>query len=271
MIEISSESVDIFEFIKQHPYRYITLDIETLDSKSSNSWNEPIISFSLSFVSEDYISSKILIDFPTFAFGITNVDEEYSLLVKLKEILTKIPRDTIIIGYNVSYELKCKKIEGWYNCQGYDIPKTLKRGNILDLNMSIIKEFNAYDTMQVAYDKLNHVEHGLKYEDRYFGKMKIKTMLSSVELEKIMNIQRPRNVPKLGPKVREYFNKGKYKEILLYNCSDTIVESIFFRLFEHKLRSSEHPDGLISFKKKCEHIPKSINVEDVESWARLMV
>lgn len=264
MIEISSESVGIFEFIKRYSHPKITLDIETLDSKSLQLWNEPIVSFSLSFVSDDYISSKVLVDFPTSAFGITDVNEEKNLLMRLKEILTKFPRNSVIIGHNVSYELECKRIIGW-DPKGYDIPKILTRSKLFNLNLDFIKEFETYDTMDIAYLKFNHKEHG-----KLISSGEPKKFLRSDELEEFFNIKRPKNLPKLGALVREYFEKKKYKEILLYNCSDTIIESIFYRLFEHKLNFCKQNNGLISFKKNCEHIPKIIKVEDVGTWKRLI-
>ncbi|MGQ9723738.1 MAG: hypothetical protein ACUVXA_20765, partial [Candidatus Jordarchaeum sp.] len=106
MIELSSENIDILEFIENQSYSNVTFDIETLDSKPLNLLKEPIVSFSLSFVPD--ISLPLLTYFPTFAFIITDTSEEKELLLKLKEIFLKIP-NVIIIGHNVSYELDSKK------------------------------------------------------------------------------------------------------------------------------------------------------------------
>ena len=257
MIEISSEREDIFKFIEKNNYSYVTLDIETLDTKELK--DGPIVSFSLSFVSPSKLD-KIINNFPTFCFGITDTREERLLLSYLKEIFSKFNKNTTIIGHNISPELKCKKIEGWSNCGGYDIPKILRRSSLLNLEMDIMKEFNFYDTLQVAYDILDHNSHKIKYKDKKTGALKIKKILSSEELEKILNIKRPRNIPKLGPRVREFFGDKKYKEILLYNSSDTIIESIFYRIFESKY--SGYP---ISFENQPE-----IDIEKTEIWKRLI-
>jgi len=264
MIEISSEPLNIFEFIDQYNYSNVTLDIETLDSGLLRVWSEPIVSFSLSFVSNDSISSGILSDIPTFAFGIKDVAQEKDLLLKLKKILLKIPQNTTLIGHNISYELECKKANNRCNCYGYDIPKILTRSGIFGINLDLIRQFKTYDTMDVAYFKFNHEEHG-----KLRSNGEPKRFLSSEDLEEIFNIERPEGLPKLGCRVRDFFKEGRYKEILLYNCSDTIIESLFYRLFEHKLKFCKHPSGLISAKKKCIHIPEIIKVEDVEAWKRL--
>lgn len=261
MIRISSESQNIFEFIERNNYPLVTLDIETLDSKQSKLWNEPIISFSLSFVSSSK-PTQVLDNFPTFCFGISDTKKEFDLLSLLREIFSRLPKNTVIVGHNISPELKCKKIEGWHNYEGYDIPKILKRGELLSLNMSIIKKFNVYDTLQVAYDILDHTAHGIKYKDIFSGKFKIKKILKSEELEKILNIQRPKDIPKLGSDVRIFFKNKKYREILLYNSSDTIVESIFYRIFESQ-----------SSKNRCQISFKNLPIIDIgrmEIWKKLI-
>ena len=107
MIELSSENIDILEFIESQSYSKVTFDIETLDSKTLNLWKEPMISFS--FVPD--FSLPLITYFPTFASIITDISEEKELLLKLKEIFMKIT-NVMIIGHNVSYELDCKKEGG---------------------------------------------------------------------------------------------------------------------------------------------------------------
>ena len=116
--------------------------------------------------------------------------------------------------------------------------------------------------MDVSYFKFNHQEHGI-----LINSGSIKKILSCDEIEEFFNIRRPKNIPKLGSAVRDFFQEKKFQEILLYNCSDTIIESTIYRLFEHKLNFCRQ--SLISFKINCEHIPQMINIEDTETWKKL--
>lgn len=263
MIEISSESTAILDFIRNRSYSKITLDIETLDSAPLKLWNEPIVSFSLSFVPD--IPLPIVTNFPTFGFCIQSTDEEKTLLLKLKEIFNNFDKAITILGHNVSYEVECKDVCGFSNSHGYDIPKILKRSRLFGIDLHFIKEFETYDTMDIAFFKMDHEEHG---KINRIGKLK--KILKCDELEEFFNIERPQSIPKLGPLVRDYFAEKKYKEILLYNCSDTIIETIIYRIFEHKLNFCKQESGLISFKNNCEHIPKIIRIDKLETWKTLV-
>jgi len=254
MMEISSEPQDVFEFMKKRKPQFVTLDIETLDSKSLKLWNEPIVSFALTFIHP--ANSVENLDLPTFCYSITNTKKEYDLLVRLKDIFSKFPEDTTIVGHNIAHMLRCKSLEGWKNTDGYDLPKISRRGEIYGLDMSIFKEFNIYDTLQEAYDKLDHTKHGFTYKDKYTGTPKVKKILSSEELESILNIRRPERLPKLGQQVRDYFEKERYSEIMLYNCSDTIVESLFYYIFESQ--------GYMSRNRS------TIRVDQIPVWGRLI-
>lgn len=256
MMELRSEDIDVLEFVEKQSYSRMTLDIETLDHDDVK--NEPIISFSLSFVQD--LPLPIVQHFPTFAFLVTDRKDEKDLLLKLRGILAVAPKSTKIVGHNVSYEIESKKLEGWSSYRGYDVPKILDRGNALGLGMDVIREFKTDDTMDIAYSKFDHGEHGLL--DRNGN---VKKLLKCEEIEGFFNIKR--STPKLGQKVREYFEQKRFKEIMLYNSCDTISESIIYRILDHKLNHCKQP--LISFKKNCEHIPTIISIEEMETWKRL--
>ncbi len=262
MLEISSESIDILRFVKDYHFSKITLDIETLDTSKPAMWDEPMVSFAISFIPDNLI--PLVVDMPTFAWCIEDTEEEGKLLLRLKEIFNYLKISTLIIGHNVAYELQCKKLEEWNNKTGYDIPKIIKRGKVWGLDFNFIKEFPTYDTIDVAYFKLNHIEHGI------FGNYGLKKILKSEELESFFKIKRPSGLPKLGPAVSEYFKDGRYKEIILYNCSDVIVQSLFYRFMEHKLTVCPEKNGLISIKKNCEHIPIIIKLDEIETWKSLI-
>lgn len=256
MMELTTESIDILEFAEKEPYSRVTLDIETLDHDYIKT--EPIVSFSFSFIPN--LPLPIVQHFPTFAFLVIDREGEGNLLLKLGEILARIPKSTRIVGHNVSYEIESMKLDGWSSYWGYDIPKILSRAKILGLNLNVIREFKTDDTMDIAYSKFDHCEHGI--QDRVGN---IKKVLKCTEIEDFFNIKRP--FPKLGQEVRKYFEDKRFREILLYNSCDTITESIVYRIFEHKLNHCKQP--LISFRKNCEHMPRVIKIGDMETWKRL--
>lgn len=261
---IKSEKNDVYEYIKNHNITKVTLDIETMDSKSSisNLRIEPIVSFSLSFIPDD---SNVISDFPTFAFAIEDINEELNLLILLRDIFQSLPVETIIVGHNVSFELPCKIECRFKNTHGFDIPKILARSSKHDLDLDFLKNFKNYDTMEVAYRYIIHSEHKILNKGGH-----LKKFLSSVELESFFNIRRPSDIPKLGSRVRTYFLAGKYNDMILYNCSDTIIESLFYKIFEHKLNVCPRDDGRISIIENCKHIPGVINVEDLATWKSLI-
>lgn len=261
MIKIKSINQEVQEI--QEKYHYVTLDIETLDYKDSlsNLSQEPIVSFSISFIPE---SSNIISEFPTFGYVIENKQEELSLIKLLENIFNGFSKNITIVGHNVAYELICKKECRFQNTKGFDIPKILARSSLLNMDLTFLKKFKTYDTMDIAYRFFKHSEHAKLNKQGYQKKF-----LSSIELESFFNIKRPSNITKLGNKVRDYFNDSKFFDILLYNCSDTIIESIFYNIFEHKLNDCKSDDGLISFKQNCEHMPAIIEIDKLETWKLL--
>ncbi len=264
MRKIRSEEMEIQEFLENNDFNNVTLDIETMDSLNSlsNLRKEPIVSFSLSFITD---RSNIISDFPTFAFTIEDVNEELDLLVLLKDIFKPLSKNITIVGHNIAYEVPCKIECGFQNTHGFDIPKILARCSHFNLDFNLLKSYKTYDSMNIAYSYIRHNEHKLLNRAGY-----PKKFLSSVELESFYNIKRPSKIPKLGSKVKEYFQNGNYKDIILYNCSDTIIESLFFKIFEHKLKVCQRDDGLISIKENCNHIPKEIEIEKMVTWNSLI-
>lgn len=260
MKKINSENKDILDFLKDKNYRKITLDIETLDSSILELWNEPVISFSVTFIPNN---PNITTHFPTFGFCAESEKEEKDLLSQLVDILNKLNNKSTLVGHNIAYELECKKKGGWSHFSGYDIPKILNRSKLFDLNLEVIKKFKTYDTMDVAYLNFKHSDHGILRNGQP------KKILSSEELENLFRIVRPKNIPKLGPKVRDYFKDGRLDEILLYNCSDTLIETIFYTIFEHKLNVCKNKECLISHKDNCNHIPQIIEIQKLGTWKLL--
>lgn len=263
MMKLRSGNEEILEFLENHNYDHVTLDIETLDSLDSlsNLIREPIVSFSISFIPD---TPSIVVDFPTFGYVIENKNEELDLLKSIEKIFDSLSKNITIVGHNVANELICKKECRFQNTHGFDIPKILARSSYFNLDLEFLKEFKTYDTMDIAYRFFKHSEHGKLNKAGYRKKF-----LSSVELESFFNIKRPSNIPKLGNMVRRYFNEKRFYEILLYNCSDTIIESIFYNIFEHKLNTCKSDDGLISFKQNCEHIPTIVEIDKLETWKSL--
>ena len=261
MRELSSEEVDIFDFLETRVAGKVSFYIETLDSKPLGLWNEPIVSFSLAFIPDDH---KVITHFPTFGFCIESPYEEKELLKKLGAVLDRLNKRDVIVGHSVSCELKCKKDLGWQYCQGYDLPKVLARSKNFGVNLDFIRNFRTYDIMDVAYGSFRHSDHG-----KLDSNGNPKKLLSVEELEDFFNIIRPKNAPKLGPKVRNYFAERKIKEILLYNSSDAIIEAIIHNIFEHKMNVCRAKDGLISFKDNCAHIPNPIEISKLRTWKLL--
>ncbi|KXB07315.1 hypothetical protein AKJ52_00465 [candidate division MSBL1 archaeon SCGC-AAA382C18] len=259
---ISSEKIPALEFLKKHDYPYVTFDIESIDNFDKGMRNEPLVSFSLTLFSEEKISSDVLTNFPTFTYGIAKKNQERKLLEKMKKILKEIDNETIFIGHNLSFTLECKRKEGFSTHSGFDFPKMMKRGAEHNINFDLIRYFETKDTMDLAYHFLDHKSHGKTFRGSP------KSILGCSDLEDIFSVNRPKNCPNLGKEVRDYFQAGFYKDIILYNAVDTIIESIIFRIFLHKTAYCGEIDNDFP-SEKCSHV-SAIDLDELSGYQKLV-
>lgn len=260
MIITLSESKKEFKQILRES-QLLVLDIETLDSKASQLWNEPIISFSISLANRNTTW-----DVPTLCYTAESVDEEYDLLLKLQKILVS-NQDKTIAGHNVSWEFKNRL--PWKN--GYDLPKIYKRGLINGLDFYFVKNLRVFDSMDEAFANYDH-----SCKPRYFNGLPQK-VLRCEHIEEDFQILRPDWLPKLGPQVRAIFedyvktgDSSLLRTIHLYNACDSIVESIIMKIFTHYIEGTCDMSGRITAKNKCRHIPKGYLIDQNATWVKIL-
>jgi len=242
----------------------IVLDLETLDSKPLGLWDEPIVSFSMSLPPD----SITVWDAPTFCFVTESTDEERKLLELLRNILWT-NRNSILCGHNISYQYKYISQEmSWSN--GYDLPKILKRGSLYGIDFDFLQKISVFDSMDEAFKHYDHSAHSRQWNGE---KQRI---LRCEHLEEDFRIVRPQWLPKLGPRVRDYYHKylatkklQLLRMISLYNACDTLVESIITKIFLHSLDGCNGTSKIISPLNKCIHIPQDFNLESNSTWVRL--
>lgn len=268
MLSISSSDSSLGDLLAELDVSMVTLDIETLDSRDLNRWNEPIISFSMSIIPK---SDGIPFDLPTLVYILEDIEEEKALLQLLSSTLSDL-REYTFTGHNISLELEFKKSLGWSRTGGYDFPKILSRERYHGLPLTPLEDLKIFDTIEIAYFAYTHDEH-----NRLTPSGDKKRVLGSVVIEEDFNITRPKDLPKLGPRVRDYFlryaNNGDataLNTIIQYNACDTLVESIISSIFHHQLYCCKNKNGLISFKNKCSHIPSMIEIEALSIWQKLI-
>jgi len=258
MLGIASSSDVVTEILRAKPL-CVTLDLETLDSRAFKLWNEPIISFSVSGVRPDVDDWT----FPTFGAIVESTDEERQLLELIRRVILQL-KGFPLAGHNIC--LRYANIDnGWQH--GYDLPKIQGRGSLHGVHFSFLKNLKVFDTMDIAYAHYNHEERA-----RLTG-MPVKRILSSLDIEGDLNIVRPNGVPKLGPQVRDFFktyaqssDRILLQQILRYNCSDTLVESIIAKVFFHRLKCRH---GVVGPKTTCNHLPIKFYMDENPSWRTL--
>jgi hypothetical protein len=101
-------------------------------------------------------------------------------------------------------------------------------------------------------------------------------ILGIQHIEEDFNIIRPKGQEKLGPLVREFYleylkkkNSARLNQILLYNCVDSITESIVSKLFMHCMEECQTKSGLISPRTPCAHIPPAFRLDQMPEWKAL--
>ena len=263
MRALISEKESLARNILFKKFPAIVLDIEALDNKELNLWDEPIISFSVSMPDNTMGNWSP----PTVTCICEEPAEERSLLEMLHRFLWA-NKESTLAGHNISY--KYKNNLPWKG--GYDLPKIQSRAVKYELDFDFLRGITVYDTMDEAYEKYDHSTH-----NRRFNGQK-QRVLRCEHIESDFNIQRPIWLPKLGPKIREYYlmylNYGKQeqlKKIALYNASDTIIESIITKIFTHQSTGDCNDcSKTISSKNKCFHVPESFRILDNPTFIKLM-
>jgi hypothetical protein len=252
------------EFIRENEVKNATLDIETMDSKMVGLWNEPIVSYAISFPSGSIASLHC----PTYGSVIHNLREEPKLLEQLITILGVCKNHRIIIcGHNVICSYKhVQKVASWKS--GYDLPKIMKRASRHGMNSGFLPDLKVFDTMDVVVVSYDHHQH-----DRtlYTGAKQMILGLQAIEND--FDIIRPEGQEKLGPVVREIYMEylkttdlAKLKQILLYNCVDSLVESIVTSVFCHCINECKQTHKLVSPRSRCSHIPNEFPLERMPEW-----
>jgi len=262
MLMITSDDLD-----SNSPFQKVEtmiLDVESLDSRPLGLWDEPIISFSISIPS----SSITVWDAPTTCFIAENIGEEPKLLKLIRKIIW-VNRKSTIAGHNISLRFKHISKEISWPC-GYDLPKILKRGIRYGVDFNFVTKVPVFDSMDEAFLNYDHSAHN------HLWKGEKQRILGCEHIEEDFNIVRPQWLPKLGPKVRDYYNEylknGKVdilKTISQYNACDTIVESIITKIFLHSLNECSACSKIVSPTRKCAHIPSTFSVESNPTWRRL--
>jgi RNase_H superfamily len=259
---ITSEKENFLQSIAEINCPLIALDIETLDNRQLNLWNEPIISFSISL--SDLSTENW--DAPTATFISEEPAEENRLLEILGNIL-EANKQAVVAGHNISTSFK----NSLPYKQGYDLPKIQNRAAHHNLDFRFVQNLSVYDTMDEAYENYDHSTHNLQYNGQK------QRLLKCTHIENDFGIQRPKWLPKLGPKVRETYRQYQrenkpylLKKIALYNASDTIIESIITKIFlHHKTSNCNLQTKNISPLNRCEHIPQNFPIEQNPSFARI--
>jgi hypothetical protein len=260
---ISSERAEFVASLLRQKFEIVVLDVETLDSKPLTLWNEPIVSFSISLPSD---SIKVW-DAPTICFVTENTDEEPRLLELLRKILCA-QRKSIIAGHNISYRYKYISQKVPWIC-GYDLPKIQKRGMIHGIDFNFLQKIQVFDSMDEAFQHYDHSAHNRQWNGE---KQRI---LRCEHIEEDFNIVRPKWLPKLGHRVRDFYfeflRTGKMQHLKIisqYNACDTIVESIITKIFLHSLNGCNVRSKMVSPVKRCQHIPRTFLIESNSSWQR---
>jgi hypothetical protein len=259
MLGIASSSDFVAEILRAKPL-CVTLDLETLDSGALRLWNQPIVSFSVSGVGPGIHDWT----FPTFGAIVESTDEEQQLLELIRQVILRL-KQFPLAGHNIC--LRYANIDnGWEH--GYDLPKIQGRGGLHGVDFSFLQNLKVFDTMDVAYAHYDHEERAR------LTRMPIKRILSSLDIERDLNIIRPTEVPKLGPQVRDFFktyeqssDKIVLQKILRYNCSDTLAESIIAKVFFHRLKCRH---GVVGPKTSCNHLPIKFHLDENPSWRTLL-
>ena len=240
----------------------LVLDIETLDSKILQLWDEPIISFSMSFPTN--VSTNW--EAPTICYSAESPEEECELLLLLHNFLVK-NRDMTIAGHNVSWQFK----NGLPWKMDMICRKIFKRGLLYDIDFSFVKTLKVFDSMDEAFERYDHSCH-----KRYFNGREQK-VLRCEHIEQDFDIVRPHWLPKLGSQVRQLYedylatgNNSLLQTINLYNSCDTLVESIITKIFAHCMTCNSDRSGVISPAKKCSHIPGNFLIDSNPTWKRIV-
>jgi hypothetical protein len=245
-----------------------TLDIETMDSKELHLWNEPVISYSFSILS----GSLNHFSCPTFGAVTEALDQEATLLLELLGFLRTCNEQGITLcGHNLNCSHKYLPTVARSKTEGYDLPKIIKRANSLSLDASFVPSIKTLDTMDQAVQFYDHSQHN--HLSPYGEKQR---WLALSTLESDLKIIRPGGSQKLGGRVREIYtsylrsgDQAKVKEIILYNCLDSISESIVGRIFTLCVNECGLCSGLVPPRNRCSRIPSEFRIERMVEWKQL--
>lgn len=255
------------DFMRNGYAKTATLDIETMDNKVLRLWNEPVISYAVSFLS----GSLDRLHCPIFGSIAENLDEETNLLSQVLELLRVCKeRGITLCGHNINcLHENVPTIARW--SEGYDLPKIIKRADCCRLDGGFISTLKTFDTMDLAVVSYDHSHH-----NHLLLSGEKQRLLGLPCLEGDLNIIRPDGQEKLGPRIREIYTnylrtkeQAKLREIMLYNCVDSISESLVSKIFVLCINECGLCNRLVPPKNRCNRIPPEFRIGEMIEWKQL--
>jgi hypothetical protein len=255
------------DFLRSSDVKTVTIDLETMDSKEQNLWHEPVISYALCSIS----SSLDSIQCPTFGSIAQDLSEENSLLSELLDLMQICKtRDVTFCGHNINCSHEHLPKIGMGR-EGYDLPKILDRVKSLGLNGEFVSTLKTFDTMDHAVISYDHSKHS---HLRDSGEKK--RALGVLDLESDFNIIRPPGVGKMGSRMRQIYtdylhtrDQATLRDILLYNCVDSISESLISRIFVLCVNECGRCNRLVPPRDRCNRIPSEFKIGEMNEWKQL--
>ena len=259
---------DPVELLTKTKTNMATLDIETMDSKELRLWNEPVVSYSFSVFS----GSPAQFSCPTFGAVTESLEQEDTLLSELLSFLRACHKHGITLcGHNVNYSHKYLPTIAASKKEGFDLPKITKRASAYSLKTDFVPSIKTFDTMDLAVRYYDHSQHN--HVSPYGEKQR---WLGLPTLESDLNIIRPEGSKKLGSQVRDIYlsylatgDQSKLKEIMLYNCVDSISGSIVARIFNLCVNECGRCNGLVPPRDRCNRIPAKFRIGRMNEWRQL--
>jgi hypothetical protein len=258
---------DPIDFLRNGDAKTATLDIETMDSKALKLWNEPVISYAVSFLS----GSLDRLHCPTFSSIAENLGEETSLLSQVIGILRICKeRGITLCGHNINcLHEHVPTVARW--SEGYDLPKIIKRADCYRLDGGFISTLKTFDTMDLAVVSYDHSQH-----NHSLSSGEKQRVLGLPCLESDLNIIRPDGQEKLGSRIREIYTnylrtreQAKLREIMLYNCVDCISESLVSKIFVLCVNECGLCNRLVPPRNRCNRIPSEFRIGEMIEWKQL--
>jgi hypothetical protein len=244
----------------------VTLDIETMDYNAMR--DEPVISYSFSILS----GSLNHFSCPTFGAITESLDQEAALLSELLGFLRTCNKHNITLcGHGVNYLNEYLPTVVPWKKEGYDLFKISQRARAYSLDSGFIPSMKTLDTMDHAVRFYDHSQH-----DHLLSSGEKQRWLKLTILENDLNIIRPDGSEKLGDRVREIYtsylkskDQAKVREIMLYNCVDSISESIVAKIFALCVNECGACNGLVPPRKRCDRIPTEFRIGRMNEWKQL--